>query len=65
MEPALGFSVAGRDAEGLVIRVYLAPRAMPPCAVDLPVSGAQLIAAADEWTRELDALPPRPWVETH
>lgn len=74
LEPALGFSVVAYQEQGLIVRVYFTAEAAPPwlladdpydarSVVDLHLSSSQLAAAACEWTRQLNALPRRPWVE--
>jgi hypothetical protein len=74
LEPALGFSVIAYQEQGLFIRVYFTAEAAPPwlraddphharSIVDLHLNSDRLAAAAREWTRQLNALPSRPWVE--
>ncbi|MFI6515028.1 hypothetical protein ACIBF1_05640 [Spirillospora sp. NPDC050679] len=69
-EPVLAFSVLEYRQGEAVVRSHLYAEAAPPWLgdrsgsmvgldVDLVVSTAQLADAADEWTRELDALPTR------
>jgi hypothetical protein len=69
VEPTLAFSVAPVD--GLVIRVHFSLESAPPeftfeqrvdiwqFFVDLPVSSAALLSAADEWENELRSFPVR------
>ena len=74
MEPVLGFSVAAHNETGLVVRVYFTAEGAPPRLrdhdphlayhiMDLQVHPDELLAAADTWTRQLDALPARPWAK--
>ena len=74
LEPALGFSVAGYQEQGLIVRAYFTAEAAPPwlraddphharSVVDLHLSSDQLASAAGEWAQQLSALPGRPWVE--
>ena len=75
LEPALGFSVCGQDAEEVAVRVYLTAEAAPPWLrehdphrarriLSVRLRRDQLLVAAEDWDRELNALPARPWVET-
>lgn len=74
LEPALGFSVVAYQEGALVLRAFFTAEAAPPwlraddphhacSALDLHLSSSHLAAAASEWTRQLNALPSRPWVE--
>ena len=60
--------------QALVIRLWFTAEAAPPwlraddphharSIVDLRLNSDQLAAAAREWTRQLNALPGRPWAE--
>jgi hypothetical protein len=75
MEPPLGFSVSARDGEEFVVRISFAAEAAPPWLhnddpnsaqypVELRLRSDQLLAAADTWVRELDALPTRSFTST-
>lgn len=75
MEPVLGFSTTARDGDELVVRIYFTAEAAPPWlrdddphsaqyAVDLRLRADQILAAADTWTGELDALPSRSFTNT-
>ncbi|MBU3062464.1 hypothetical protein KO481_13140 [Nocardia sp. NEAU-G5] len=74
LEPLLGFSIAESQPAKPVIRVHFAAEGAPPWShsttpgekftLDLPVTRGQLVAAADELTRQLNALPARPWIDT-
>jgi len=68
IEPVLGFTLATRDQDAVVVRVSFAYEAAPPWAdedtrlgtgqlLDLRVPPAVLTAAATQWTSELAALP--------
>ncbi|MEV6847974.1 hypothetical protein [Actinoplanes sp. NPDC051411] len=74
LEPALGFTVYKHDENELTVRVFLAAEAAPPWlrnhdahharqVVDLQMPTDRLLAAAAGWSQELNALPPRPWVD--
>lgn len=73
MEPALGLSLVARNEGELVLDVHFAAEAAPPwlpeesppaCHIlQLRVHPSRLLAAADSWAEELDALPARPWVD--
>jgi hypothetical protein len=74
LEPALEFSVRKHDENELTLRVFLTAEGAPPWLrsndphrsrqlVDLKVRADQLLAAAADWSQELNALPARPWVD--
>jgi hypothetical protein len=74
LEPALGFSIYSHDESELTVRVFLTAEGAPPWlrkdnphrarhVVDLKVRTDQLLAAAADWSQELNALPARPWVD--
>jgi hypothetical protein len=74
LEPALGFSVCGQNEEEVAIRVFFTAEAAPPSLrehdphrarqiLSVRLRRDQLLVAAEDWSRELNALPLRPWVE--
>ncbi len=75
MEPALGFSTTARDGDELVVGIHFTAEAAPPWlrddnphsaqyTVELPLRVGEILAAADTWTGELDALPSRSFTST-
>ncbi|WP_418959595.1 hypothetical protein [Streptomyces tritici] len=71
VEPVLGFGVAARDEEAVVIRVHLSLEAAPPWQrgdakpglyqywVGIRLGTAALLRAAEEWERSLEPFPSR------
>lgn len=70
IEPVLAFSLAGRSAGAVVVRVHLSLEASPPWRpdiegdmvpyeVEIDLTEVELLRAADEWDRELLAFPAR------
>ena len=71
LEPALAFSVASYDGQIATVRVHLSHGAAPPWQdiddklstwtffVELSVPKVDLAAAAQQWTNEIAAFPPR------
>ena len=76
VEPLLGFTVTARAGDESVVRVQFAAEATPPWlrddehhysagyAVELRLRADRLLAAAEAWTHELDALPGRSFAST-
>jgi hypothetical protein len=74
MEPALAFGVSSRNESELTVRIHFTAEGAPPrlhaedphhasYIVELLTPARSLLAAADEWTEGLNALPARPWVD--
>ncbi len=70
IEPVLAFSLAGRTDGAVMVRVHLSLEASPPWRpdtegdlapyeVEIELTEAGLLSAADEWDRELRAFPAR------
>ncbi|MGW2540540.1 WapI family immunity protein [Kitasatospora sp. NPDC001574] len=70
IEPVLAFSLAGRTDGAVRVRVHLSLEASPPWRpdtegdlapyeVEIELTEAELLRAADEWDRELLAFPAR------
>ncbi|MER5863101.1 hypothetical protein [Kitasatospora sp. NPDC002040] len=70
IEPILAFSLAGRTDGSVTVRVHLSLEASPPWRPDIEgdltpyeleieLTGAGLLSAADEWDRQLQAFPAR------
>ncbi|MEU5764517.1 hypothetical protein ABZ782_01165 [Streptomyces asoensis] len=70
IEPVLGFSLAARSDDGVLIRVHLSLEATPPWrrddgadiyqyTVDVTVESEALLHAADHWDRSLNSFPSR------
>ncbi|MEE1820826.1 hypothetical protein PUR61_01200 [Streptomyces sp. BE20] len=70
IEPVLAFSLAGRTDGAVRVRVHLSLEASPPSRpdtegdlapyeVEIELTEAELLRAADEWDRELLAFPAR------
>jgi hypothetical protein len=74
MEPTLGFSLAARHDDELTMSTHFTAEAAPPWlrgagrqrvrhVVALQVPPDRLLVAADDWTRQINDLAPRPWVD--
>ena len=74
MEPTLGFSLVARHDDELTMAIHVAAEATPPWrrdagrrrvrhVVPLQVQPDQLLVAADDWTRQIEDPPARPWVD--
>lgn len=70
IEPVLAFSLASRSDAAMTVRVHLSLEASPPWRpdtegdmvpyeVEVELTEAELVRAADEWDRELAAFPDR------
>lgn len=70
-EPNLGFSLAGRDSDGLTLRVHFSLESRPPHLradtasdlfdyyIEVSVTQAALARAVNEWQGEIEAFPVR------
>jgi hypothetical protein len=74
LEPVLGFSLFDHSENKVTVGIHFMAEIAPPwLREDDPFTSSEIVrlqvhpealkAAANDWVRELDALPGRPWVE--
>jgi hypothetical protein len=74
MEPTLGFPLAARHDDELALSIHATAKPRHPWlreagrrrvrhVVALQVRSDQLLVAAGDWTRQINDLPVRPWVD--